>query len=99
MEFDEKQVIKEMRKSISAESSGLYDDDELLNVVDIIWDWYDDQGLLEIDSEADDEEINVDSLIKHVCKMLLKDKASPIRQSDVESLVMAELRYEQSLEE
>ncbi|MDE6858936.1 MAG: hypothetical protein K2J65_00800 [Duncaniella sp.] len=99
MEFDEKQVIREMRASISEESSKLYDDDELLNVVDIIWDWYDDQGLLEIDSEADDEDVNVDALIKHVQRMLSKDKASPVQQSDVEPLVMAELRYEQSLEE
>lgn len=99
MEFDEKLAIKEMRAAISEASSKLYDDDELLNVIDIIWDWYDDQGLLEIDSEADDEEVNEDALIKHVRNMLSKDKASPILQSDVEPLVMAELRYEQSLEQ
>lgn len=98
MEFDEKQVIKEMRKAISEESSKLYNNDEILNVVDIIWDWYDDQGLLDIDSEADDEEINVDALIRHVTKMLSKDKLSPILQSDIEPLVMAELRYEQTLD-
>ncbi len=99
MEFDEKLVVKYMRDAISEASSKLYDDDELLNVVDMIWDWYDDQGLLEIDNEADDEEINVDALIKYVRKMLSKDKASPILQEDVEPLVMAELRYEQSLDE
>lgn len=98
MEFDEKQVIKEMREAISEESSKLYDNDEILNVVDIIWDWYDDQGLLDIDSEADNDEINVDALIKHVTKMLSKDKLSPILQSDIEPLVMAELRYEQALD-
>lgn len=98
MEFDEKQVINEMRKAISEESSKLYNNDEILNVVDIIWDWYDDQGLLDIDSEADDEEINVDALIKHVTKILTKDKLSPILQSDIEPLVMAELRYEQTLD-
>lgn len=99
MEFDEKKVIKEMRNSVSDDSSKLYDDDELLNVVDIIWDWYDEQGLLDIDSEADDEEINVDALIKYVRKMLANDKASPIKQEDIEPLVMAELRYEQSLDD
>jgi hypothetical protein len=99
MEFDEKKVTKEMRNSVSDDSSKLYDDDELLNVVDIIWDWYDEQGLLDIDSEADDEEINVDALIKYVRKMLAKDKASPIKQEDIEPLVMAELRYEQSLDD
>lgn len=98
-EFDEKEAIRAMRAVLSEESSKLYNDDELLNVIDIIWDWYDDQGLLDIDTEADDEEINTDALIKHVGKMLAKDSDSPVKREDVEPLVMAELRYEQSLEE
>ncbi len=99
MEFDEKQAIRLMRQAISAESSAKYNDDELLNIIDIIWEWYDDQGLLEIDSEADDEDVNVDALIKHTRKMLSGDKDCPVSMADVEPLVMAELRYEQSLEE
>ena len=98
-EFDEKEAIKVMRGVLSEESSRLYDDDELLNVIDIIWDWYDDQGLLDIYTEADDEDVNTEALIKHVGKMLAKDTDSPIRREDVEPLVSAELRYEQSLDE
>lgn len=98
-EFDEKEAIKTMRAVLSAENSALYDDDELLNVIDIIRDWYDDQGLLDIDAEADDEDVNTDALIKHVGKMLAKDSDSPVKREDVEPLVMAELRYEQSLDE
>ncbi len=97
-EFDEKDAIKAMRAAISNENSALYDDDELLNVIDIIWDWYDDQGLLDIDAEADDEDVNTDALIKHVGKMLSKDSDSPIKREDIEPLVSAELRYEQSLD-
>lgn len=76
-EFDEKEAIKAMRAVLSDENSKLYDDDELLNVIDIIWDWYDDQGLLDIDAEADDEEVNTDALIKHVGKMLSKTLTRP----------------------
>lgn len=97
-EFDEKDAIKAMRAAISDENSALYNDDELLNVIDIIWDWYDDQGLLDIDAEADDEDVNTDALIKHVGKMLSKDSDSPIKREDIEPLVSAELRYEQSLD-
>lgn len=98
-EFNETDAVASMRKALSEESSLLYNDDELLNVIDIIWDWYEDEGLLDIDSEADDEDINTEVLIKHVGKMLAKDSDSPIKSADVEPLVMAELRYEQSLEE
>ncbi len=97
-EFDEKEAVKAMRAALSPEASARCNDDELLNVIDIIWDWYDESGLLDIDSEADDEDVNVDALTAHVRKMLAKDKLSPIRPDEVEPLVAAELRYEQSLD-
>ena len=89
-EFDENQAVKAMRKAIPSENSSLYDDDELLNIIDIIWDWYEDQGLLDIDAEADDEDVNTDALVKHVGKMLSKDSMSPVKREDIEPLAMAE---------
>ncbi len=97
-EFDEKEAVKAMRQALSPEASERCSDDELLNVIDIIWDWYEESGLLDIDSEADDEDVNVDALNAHVRKMLAKDKLSPIRPDEVEPIVAAELRYEQSLD-
>ena len=97
-EFDEKEAVKAMRQALSPEASERCSDDELLNVIDIIWDWYEESGLLDIDSEADDEDVNVDALNAHVRKMLAKDKLSPIRPDEVEPIVAAELRYEQPLD-
>lgn len=97
-EFDEKEAVKAMREVLSPEASERCSDDELLNVIDIIWDWYDENGLLDIDTEADDEDVNVDALTTHVRRMLAKDKLSPIRPDEVEPIVAAELRYEQSLD-
>ncbi|MCM1051730.1 MAG: hypothetical protein NC349_07185 [Paenibacillus sp.] len=86
-----------MREALSPEASQRCSDDELLNIIDIIWDWYDDQGLLDIDAEADDDDVNVEALNSHVRKMLAKDKMSPIRPDEVEPIVATELQYEQSL--
>lgn len=97
-EFQEKEAIAAMRATLTPEASSRINDDELLNIIDIIWDWYDDSGLLEIDAEADSEEVNVDALVKHVRKTLAKDKLSPVGPDEVEPLVAAELAYEQSLE-
>ena len=35
-EFEEKNAIKLMRAALAPESADLYDDDEILNVIDII---------------------------------------------------------------
>lgn len=98
-DFNEKDAVKAMRQALSAEASQRCNDDELLNIIDIIWDWYEDNGLLDIDAEADDDEVNVEALSAHVRRMLAKDKLSPVHPDDVEPLVVAELQYEQSLME
>ena len=98
-EYQEKEAIKAMRATLTAEASARIDDDELLNIIDIIWDWYEDNGLLDIDADADTEEdVNTQALVAHVRKMLAKDKLSPILPAEVEPLVAAQLAYEQSLE-
>lgn len=96
-EFSEKEAISAMRKALSPEASQRCSNDELLNIIDIIWDWYDDNGLLDIDAEADDDEVNVEALTAHVRRMLAKDRLSPVLPDEVEPLVAAELNYEQSL--
>ncbi|MDE7028100.1 hypothetical protein [Duncaniella freteri] len=96
-EFDEKEAVKAMRQTLPPEASSRCNDDELLNIIDIIWDWYEDQGLLDIDAEADDDDVNVDALVAHVRKMIAKDKLSPIHPDEIEPIVAAELQYEQSL--
>lgn len=95
-EFSEEAVIAAMRASLPEGKAEAIDDDELLNVVDMIWDFYDDNGLLDIDS---DDELDVNELKKQVRKTLAKDKLSPVTPDLVDLLVDAELAYEASLEE
>lgn len=99
MEFDEKQAIDFMRSRLPEEWRDRYDDDELLNVIDIIWDYYEDNGLLDIDSALDDEDTDpdVDEIVAHVAKMLRKDKGAQVAQDHVAAIVEAELAYEQSI--
>jgi glutathionylspermidine synthase len=97
MEFDEIKAIEFIRANAAGVDSSKYDDDQLLNVIDIIWDYYEDHGLLDITLDDDDEEVDVDALVKHVAKMLAKDKGAVIALDDVKSIVEAELEYENSL--
>ena len=68
----------------------------MLNVLDIIWDWYEDNGQLDLDS---DEELDVDALTAHIIKLLAKDKESPITREMVPAIVEAEIAYEATLDE
>lgn len=101
MEFDESKAIAFMRSHAGSEIADKYDDDQLLNIIDIIWDFYEENGLLDIDidEEMDDEEEILDDLVAYATRMLRKDRQSGIDPEHVRPLVVAEIEYEQSIDE
>ncbi len=100
--FDEDDAIAFIRTQVGEEISSLYDDDEILNVIDIIWVFYESNGMLEIDFSEDDEEdadVDLDRLMSTVRRTLAKDKRAKIAPEHIEPIVNAELAYEDSLED
>lgn len=97
-EFDENEAVQAMRDVLDSDTNLKYSDDELLNLVDIIWDFYEQNGLLDIDldNESDDDDILPD-LIDYAQRMIRKDRMAVISPDDVPALVNAEIAYEDSL--
>lgn len=97
-EYDIDNAIALMRKSIPEDASARYDDDQMINLIDIIWDFYEQNGLLEIDF---DDEDNDDEILNELCdyaaRMIKKDKGAIIEQEHIMPLIQAELNYEDSL--
>ncbi len=97
-EYDSNEAIKRMRNAIDADASAFYDDDQLINLIDIIWDYYEMNGLLEIDLEDDEDNTDIQSeLIDYASRILKKDKGAVIKPEHIEPLVLAELAYEDEL--
>lgn len=95
--FDESEAIKYIRKTLSPEVAALYnDDDEFLNIIDMVWDYYELNGMLDIDDDEDDpDEATLRSdIVEYVKKTLRKDKGAHVRVEDVEPIVTAILDYE-----
>lgn len=98
MEFDEDDAIKYIRGHIDTELSSLYDDDELLNLIDLVYDYYEANGLLDIDLDNDDEDDpDIDELREYIVRMLRKDKGAKLAPEHVMPLLSAYLEYESSL--
>ena len=96
-EFDENEAIKTMRASLPEGKTQGYSDDDLLNLVDIIWDYYEINGLLEIDLDEDETEVSVTDIVDYASRVIRKDKGANIAPEDIPLLVEAELDYENSL--
>lgn len=101
MEYNEKKAIEYILSQLPPEKAERYSDDEILNVIDIIWDYYEESGLLDpataLEEDDDDEAAELALLKAHVTKMLAKDKGSNIAQEDIEPIINAEIDYENSI--
>lgn len=98
--FDEDKAVDFILKEIAEKTKNekKYKADDILEVIDIIWDYYEDNGFLDIDMSLDEEEgdddVDTQKLIDHVVKMLRKDKSTNVLIEDVPAIVKAELDYE-----
>lgn len=98
MEFDENKAVEWINRALVAAGRQAYDSDQVLNVVDMIWDFYEENGLLDVDAGFDepDEDIEPD-LIDYVTRMLRKDPGATVDAADVPAMVKAEIEYEDSV--
>lgn len=99
MEFDESKAIAYINDALAAAGRTRYPDDEVLNVIDMIWDYYEENGLLDPELEDEEDEDIEPGLIDYVNRMLAKDRASVINPDDVPAIIKAEIDYEDSLDE
>jgi len=99
-EFDENEVIARIRQALPEETLTQYSDDDLLNIVDMIWDYYELNGLLDVDNDPeDDEDIDIVSELNDYAKrMLKKDKACRVNPVHLPAIINAELDYEDYLD-
>ena len=98
--FDEDEAIKFIRQALPQDKSAEISDDEILYIIDCIWDWYEKNGYLEINADVtDEEELHVDDLTAYVAKELGRAKELNVSAEDAETIVKAELQYEESIED
>ena len=98
--FDEEKAVSFIRKAIGEKISDKYSDDELLFIIDTIWDYYENNGFLSLDMDETDEEIlDSDDLVNYVKKEVANDEELMMDPSDIGLIVKAELEYEESLED
>lgn len=97
--FDEDKALVFIRQYVGEKISNKYSDDDILEIIDLIWDYYENKGFLSLDLDETEEEIlDADELIAYVKKELANDEDIIIDPADVGVIVKAELEYEESLE-
>lgn len=100
LEYDEDKAIAFIRNYVGPLVSEQWDDDEILYVIDIIWDYYERKGFTKLNSKLTDNEIlDEEDLLNYVKKALSNDDQFVMDPADLDKIIKGELEYEESLEE
>lgn len=99
-QYDEDLAIRFIRNAVGKEVSDQYTDDEILYVIDIIWDYYEREGFLKMNSKkTQNETLDEDALVAYIKKEMANDEEFVMDPDDLPKIVKAELDYEESLED
>ncbi len=96
--YDEDEAVKYIQNHLPQEVKGKFSNDEINYVIDIVYEFYEDKGLLdENTSDEDVIDIDEDELIQFVLKNTKKDKLATFTSEEITFIVQGELAYCESL--
>lgn len=98
--YNEDKAVRFIRDYMPENIADKYSDDEILCVVDIIWDYYEKKGLLSLnDIDTEEELLNEEELTDYVKQEVKADGDLIVDMADIKYIVKGELEYEESLED
>lgn len=97
--YDEEDSVKFIQNYLPQELKGKFSNDEINYIVDLIYEFYDSKGYMNMDME-DNEEVDIDEeeLVQFVIKNALKDKVGKFSEDEITFIVQGELAYCDSID-
>ncbi|MDE6575356.1 MAG: hypothetical protein K2L84_08500 [Muribaculaceae bacterium] len=94
-EFDEDTAVKLMNEALEADRR---DVDAATEVLDLIFDYYEENGDLDLSMADDDDDDDAELIADYVVKALAKSPAAiEYSREEIMAMVQAELNYEEEL--
>ncbi len=97
--FDDNDAIKFIRDFIAEDIKNKYSDNDILLLIDTMFDFFESEDDDDFDEENFDDEAYLNNIVNYVKKNIRKDPDNAIEMDDVKALVVAELEYEATLDD
>lgn len=91
--YDETESVKFIQNYLPQELKDKFSDDDINYIVDLIYEFYDSKGYMDMDDDDTDVEIDEDELTEFVVKNALKDKVGKFEAEEIAFVVQGELAY------
>lgn len=96
-EFDDQEAIQFILSQLPAEAAARYDEDAVQYFIDTLFDYFEDNGMLDIDFDDDADADELQAVAEGLTPILTRDRNYSFAAGDIALLVAAEAAYEQSL--
>ncbi|NLO70066.1 MAG: hypothetical protein GX102_03810 [Porphyromonadaceae bacterium] len=93
--YDEDEAIKYILKLIPAELKSKINQDAINYVLDVVYDYYEEKGLLD-DDAVDETSIDEEEMLKYALEAAKKDKMN-LDEDDIQLILDCEYEYGKSL--
>ena len=90
--YDEDDSVKFIQNYLPQELKGKFSNDDINYIVDLIYDFYESNGMLDEDSD-DEVDIDEEELIEYVIKNALRDGVGKYEPEEITFIVQGELEY------
>ena len=93
--YDEDDAVKFILKMIPAEMKAKIDEDAINYVLDVVYDFYEEKGLIDEDS-TEEASIDEEEMMKYVLKAAKKDKMK-LTEDEIQLILDGEYEYGKTL--
>lgn len=98
IQYDEDDAVKYIQNYLPQEVKGKYSNDEINYIIDIVYEFYEEKGFMDDDSEGETlVDIDEDEIVSYVLKSTKKDKINNFSAEDISFIIQGELAYCESI--
>ncbi len=92
--YDEDDAVKFIQNYIPQEIKGKFTNDEITYIIDIVYEYYDEKGFMNDDTEEDSiVDIDEEEIVSYVLKNTKKDKINNFSADEIAFIIQGELAY------
>lgn len=98
IQYDEDDAVKYIQNYLPQDIKGKYSNDEINYIIDIVYEFYEEKGFMDDDSEGEIlVDIDEDEIVSYVLKNTKKDKINNFSAEDISFIIQGELAYCESI--
>ncbi|MDR2949403.1 MAG: hypothetical protein LBV71_09360 [Prevotella sp.] len=98
IQYDEDDAVKYIQNYLPQDVKGKYSNDEINYIIDIVYEFYEEKGFMDDDSEGEVlVDIDEDEIVSYVLNNTKKDKINNFSAEDISFIIQGELAYCESI--